>query len=259
MNTDHVLWIGGPSGSGKTTVARQLARRHGLRWYNCDTRTWIHRDRALEAGVPGAELFERLSPAERSRASRADAIAMSLHAERALMVLDDIAEFPREPVIVVDGTLVVPAIAGPHAVWLIPSAATQRTRLEQREGKMPGTAPMWRESISADVAAAGRPTIEVDGLTPAEELAAVESVFAERLAQGPLATSAGERRRLIRESNRAIVNQYRAGLARPWATANPETVVRPFDCECVRPGCTAVVPLAIAEFPDDGPLLASGH
>jgi cytidylate kinase len=259
VDTEHVLWIGGPSGSGKTTVARQLARRHGLRWYNCDARTWIHRDRALRAGNPAAELFERLTPAERGRASLADAIAMSLHTERGLMVLDDIAELPREPLIVVDGTLVVPEIAGPHAVWLMPSAVTQRLRLEEREGRMAPTAPMWREAIGADVRAAGVRTIDVDALTPAGELAAVEAVFADRIGRGPTATSLVERRRLIRESNVAIVNQYRAGLARPWATATPETVVRPFDCECARPDCSALVRLTIAAFPDDHPLLAPGH
>jgi adenylate kinase family enzyme len=41
-----VLWIGGPPGAGKSTVARHLARRRGLRWYQADTHTWTHRDRA---------------------------------------------------------------------------------------------------------------------------------------------------------------------------------------------------------------------
>jgi cytidylate kinase len=39
----QVLWIGGPSASGKSTVARRVARRNGLRWYSCDTRTWVLR------------------------------------------------------------------------------------------------------------------------------------------------------------------------------------------------------------------------
>jgi adenylylsulfate kinase-like enzyme len=39
----HVLWIGGAPGSGKTTIATRLARRHGLRLYSADTKTWEHR------------------------------------------------------------------------------------------------------------------------------------------------------------------------------------------------------------------------
>ena len=61
----HVLWIGGPAGAGKTTIATRLARRHGLRWYNADTQTWAHRDRAIAAGSPAAIRWEAMSPEER--------------------------------------------------------------------------------------------------------------------------------------------------------------------------------------------------
>ncbi|MGH3103589.1 MAG: hypothetical protein ACRDN6_05775 [Gaiellaceae bacterium] len=43
----HALWIGGAPGSGKTRIAKRIARRHGLRWYNADAHTWEHRDRAI--------------------------------------------------------------------------------------------------------------------------------------------------------------------------------------------------------------------
>ena len=65
MPVRHVVWIGGAPGSGKTTVARRLARRHGLRLYSADTRTWEHRDRALAAGHAAARCWESLSPAQR--------------------------------------------------------------------------------------------------------------------------------------------------------------------------------------------------
>lgn len=259
MNTEHILWIGGPSGSGKSTVARQLARRHGLRWYSCDTRTWEHRDRALQAGNAGAKLFERLSPSERATASREDAIAMSLHAERELMVLDDLRALPRSPLIVADGTLIRPRTAGRNAIWLMASPQIQRSRLQKRQGEVPRTAPMWRDVLLGEIAATGRPTLNVDDLNRSETVAAVERIFAERIASGPTAKTTVERRRLLRQSNLAIVIQYRAGLARPWATASPETTIREFDCECARPGCAALVDLAISAFPDERPVLAPGH
>jgi hypothetical protein len=50
----HALWIGGATGAGKTTVARRLAQRWGLRIYSSDNWTWVHRDRAIAAGVGAA-------------------------------------------------------------------------------------------------------------------------------------------------------------------------------------------------------------
>lgn len=66
---DHVLWIGGITGGGKTTVARRLAQRWGLRLYSSDNWTWVHRDRAIAAGVEAAIKFESLTPAERALVS----------------------------------------------------------------------------------------------------------------------------------------------------------------------------------------------
>jgi len=61
----HVLWIGGAPGAGKTTAALWIARRHGLRWYGADTRTWQHRDRALRAGIVAAHRWESMTPRQR--------------------------------------------------------------------------------------------------------------------------------------------------------------------------------------------------
>jgi hypothetical protein len=261
---DHVLWIGGPAGSGKTTVARRLARRHGLRWYNSDAHTWLHRDRALRAGNSAAQRFETLTPAEREQTSPAEMLAMSLHAERGAMTVDDLRALPDSPLIVAEGTQITPAVtaAGGHAVWLMLSAEGQQARLTRRHAT-DGVPPSYlelRRIIESEVRNAGARTVLVDDLTIEQSVAAVENVFAEQLATGPQATTPTERRELLRYANRAIVEQYLAWLGRWWTTGTPETIVRPFDCECGRADCTAQVELALADFPVvPDPVLAEGH
>src|SRR6266849_3584428 len=107
----HALWIGGPPGSGKTTIALALARRHGLRWYGADTRTWEHRDRALAAGNPAAARWESSTLAERwEPATPTELLAMSLHADRGAMVADDVARLPHSPLVVAEGTPIAPSL-----------------------------------------------------------------------------------------------------------------------------------------------------
>ncbi|MGP4050076.1 hypothetical protein [Streptomyces sp. 2A115] len=107
----------------------------------------------------------------------------------------------------------------------------------------------------------------VDGSCSLEEVVAkVEYSFADMLADGPLATTPRERRRLLRHANRALVDQYRTFFPRPWARALGDIadVVLPFSCECAEAACEAQVPLAVSAFPappDDTspPVLTPGH
>src|SRR4249920_1458759 len=128
VGLQHVLWIGGPPGSGKTAVATRLARRHGLRWYSSDTRTWRHRDRALREGSPAASRWEALTPEERWQPGPAELLELWLHAERGPMVVDDLRGLPASPLVVAEGSaLAASAVADPsRAVWLLPTADFQR-------------------------------------------------------------------------------------------------------------------------------------
>ncbi|MFE2846679.1 hypothetical protein ACFXKS_24590 [Streptomyces scopuliridis] len=270
----HVLWIGGPPAAGKTTVARLIARRHGLRWYNADAHTWEHRDRAIAAGHPAAIRFEALSRAERWSVPEAELIAMSLHHERGRMIVDDLRALPPAPLTIAEGTPITPAVVatipgGPAAsVWLQPSAEVQRARLRER-GLSAGPRTLYRSlvgEIEAEVAEYGARRLVIDGDSGVEEtVEAIEKIFAGVLGAGPVAETAGERARLLRYANRAAVAQYEAFFACPWSPGDARTAVHAFACECGRLDCRDDIDLAIADFPappDDAtspPVLAPGH
>jgi hypothetical protein len=266
----NVLWIGGPPRSGKSTIARRLARRHGLRWYNADAHTWEHRDRALAAGSEAARRWEAMTPEERwVRSTPAEQLELSLHVERGPMVVDDVRGLPRSPLTVAEGTTVPAAVvssgiaARERAVWLIPTADLQRARLGEG-GRSPAELfVLLAETIEQEAREHGAPIVDADGSRDVEEMvAAVEGMFAAALAEGPCATSASERLALLRYANDAVVSQCLAYLARPWTTGDAESFVRTFVCECDDPECDAPVELSIAAFEraaEAGPVIAGDH
>jgi hypothetical protein len=261
---DHVLWIGGVPVSGKTTVATRLARRHGLRWYGADTRTWEHRDRAIRAGNAAAIDWEAMTPHERWETSTPEEmLATSLHRERGPMVVEDLEALPRSPLVVAEGTT-LPAAAVPNrsrAVWLIPTPEFHRRLLEEkrldrgpRELYLMLAETIEREARESDV-----PILVVDGaLTIDAAVEAVEQRFAETIAAGPRAETAAERRDLLREANLAIVGQVRAGHARAWAEGGAEEALRTFLCECGDPSCDRDVDVRVG-VAAAGPILAPSH
>jgi hypothetical protein len=256
-----VLWIGGPPGSGKTTVATQLVRRHGLRWYNADTRTWAHRDRALRERHEAAHRWEALSPADRRTAPDGELLAMSLHRERGAMVVDDVLKLPASTLIVAEGTVLSAArVTDPgRAVCLVPTPELQRARLETRDGRTNRLYLLLSAEIERDAREHGVPVLPVDGTRGVDEtVAAVEALFADALAEGPRAGSSAERRELLREGNLAIVAQLRAFYARPWADGDAESTVRTFVCECGDPACVATLDLPVGAVAGM-PALARGH
>jgi hypothetical protein len=263
----HVLWIGGAPGAGKSSVATRIVRRHGLRWYGADTRTWLHRDRALRAGSAAAHRWEAMSPDERQRADPADMVAMSLHAERGPMVIDDLRALPVSPLVVADGSTlpayaVSAGIADPaRAVWLMPTREFQRAALARR-GVTPGAAALYlllRDVIEREAREHDVRTVAVDGSRDlAWTAAAVEDLLADALAAGPREPTRTGRKALLREANETIAGQVRGYYARPWAVGDADRVVREFMCECGDRTCEADVAVAVGAA-SSGALLAPDH
>jgi hypothetical protein len=261
---EHVLWIGGAPVSGKTTVATRLARRHGLRWYGADTRTWEHRDRAIRAGSAAAIRWEAMSPHERwETLSPEEMLELSLHRERGTMVVEDLEALPRSPLVVADGTT-LPAAAvtdRSRAIWLLPAPEFHLMLLEQRQlGRGPRELyVLLAQTIDREARANEIPILVVDGTRTIDEtVEVVEQAFAAALAAGPRAETLAERRALLREANLAVVGQVRAGHARPWAEGDPDTIVRAFLCECGDPSCDRSVDVRVG-VAAAAPVLVQGH
>jgi len=250
------LWIGGPPAAGKTSVAIRLARRHGLRWYGSDTRTWEHRDRAIAAGSEAAQRFESLSPEERWAKPPSELVALSLHRERLQMILDDVRALPERPLVVAEGTPVSPAavasgtIDAGRALWLIPTRELQERRL-LASGVGAGQARLYRalrDLVEEEATELGAPVLHVDGALGLDGVVAeVEARFAHALAIAPHAATFEERQALLRESNLSVVGQVRGYFARPWAEGDADLSVQEFQCECGDPCCTETVRLAVGD------------
>ena len=230
-----------------------------MRWYSADARTWSHRDAALRGGHEGAIRWEAMSLEERHAVALeepGELVHLNLDLDRGPMIVDDLRALPEVPLVVADGSTVLPElVAQGHArrdrsVWLLPTFEVHRS-FHEANGMAHLVDYRWHvvQEVERQAHEYGVNVVPVDGsLGPDDVLADVEGLFAEAIADGPCATTREERRALIRWANEELVGQARAYLARPWSKGDEATFVRPFRCECDDPDCEATVPLPIAEY-----------
>lgn len=280
---ERVLWIGGPPGCGKTSIAKRIGRRHGLRVYNSDAHTWEHRDRALATGLPAIVRWEAMTFDERWVLSTpAEMAAMSLELERGSMILDDLRRLPASPLTIAEGTPLLPELLtssgaeAARAVWLLPTAEFQRARLEERGAPAGVSDPararenriqrelLMTAEIRRQTGERGLRTLVVDGSRTIEETtAAVETLFADPLAEGPRAETVAERSELLRDANATIAAQLRTHFERIPEAGDPQDATYPFACECGDTNCEASVNLPVSDYPGEARgrqrILAPGH
>ena len=215
--------------------------------------------------------WEAMTPKQRwVDATPAEMMDMAIDLDRGPMVVDDLRQLPRSPLVLAEGTVVVPELVGlgfadrSRAVWLAPPAEVRRARLEQRG--TPAKVIEYYDLIGAEIDLQAREqgvTVMASGSESVDALVeGLEEIFAPAIARGPRATSPDDRRALLRYANEEVVAQCRGYLARPWARCDAETLVRSFVCECDDPECDEVVELSVAAFEraaEDGPALSARH
>ena len=258
MDLAHVLWIGGPQGSGKSSIAWELSRRFDLQLYAVDARTWVHEARMPQTEFSTLSMDERWVEADVPRMLEWFLIT-SRHRFR--LVLEDLAELPDAPGVVVEGPqLFPPSVAAVlrhrrQALFLLPRPEDMRERLLAR-GPLPGTSDPERaranaterdlliaETFERDVRVLDLPHLCVD--SPLDVM--IERAAAEL---GPMVASmpAGGDLAAVRQfENETVGTQIRLYLDSLGEDAPPEWKF-PFGCECGTSGCRDTIELTVSEY-----------
>ena len=137
----HVRWIGGASGAGKSTIARRLARRHGLHLYDTDAMMGEHAARSTPQDGPQLAAFLAMSMDERWLNRSPQTMLETFHwyrGEGFASIVDDLRRLPAQPGVLAEGFRLLPRLVRPwlgdppRAVWLLPTPEFRRQAFASR-------------------------------------------------------------------------------------------------------------------------------
>jgi len=172
-----IYWLGGSPCSGKTSIARRLARDHGLTLYLCDEAMARHMTQASAPAQPTMARLREMTPDEIWLEPVEDQVrrVQRFFREEFPLILADIANLPRP--LLVEGAaampeLVVPLLYDPaHAIWLVPTAEFQHEHYRQRPwvqeiiGATSDPAQAWANWMTRDAAFADRMAAQAATMT----------------------------------------------------------------------------------------------
>ena len=184
----HVFWIGGGSGAGKSTLSAQLAERFGADVYSTDKAIKDHSARCSASECPLLEDFKAMSMDERwADRSPEEMLAtfQRFEGECFDLIVDDLRQYPRDRLIIVEGFRLLPRLvkrhlpSRRHGLWLLPTPdfrlaafrergslwtiANKTTKPEKALDNLLTRDGMFTDQIAAEAEALGLSTLTMDG------------------------------------------------------------------------------------------------
>lgn len=242
-----MIWIGGVQGAGKSTLAQRLATARDLPVQHIDAFTYAH----LERLPPQPTLDDQLAEGPDAAADWWERISEA----RIRLVVEDIARRDLTDVpSLVEGPQLTPSAADDFgvaaAVWLLVGAETTNRIRRKRSAQVSGAEAhdriarlAEREAVvvarlRADLAATGRPVVELDDAPDWGEVAdQVVELLGAGLADASGLPAGDVLRRQRAYENDAVVTQISLWREAAGLETTPDFA---FACECGRSGCDAV-------------------
>lgn len=137
----HIRWIGGSPCAGKSTIAKHLVEEFSLNFYQCDYHWDDHTSHADLSDDSLLRRFKHLSY-EQIFMRPVDVqvkTVIEAYQEEFPLILDDLAKFPTDKLLLVEGAALQPDLVVPlltqsnHAIWIVPTEEFQRTTYNKRD------------------------------------------------------------------------------------------------------------------------------